>query len=75
MTLLLTPLARRWLADRRREAVAIITHGEAHTESQRRLAWQTLTGLPPHPRAGEPQRGDVMHIGDPADFDDTPGAA
>lgn len=49
---MLTPAAKQWLADKRREAVEIVTGGDAYTESQRRLAWATLTGMYPHLRAG-----------------------
>lgn len=40
--LALTDLARQFLAERRAEARRIIANGAAHTESQRRLAWQVL---------------------------------
>lgn len=69
MNITLTPLARQWLAERRAEAVAIVTGGDAYNTNQRAWAWATLTGQQPHPRAHatpEPQPGDVGHDGDVA---------
>lgn len=51
--LALTDLARQFLAERQAEARRIIANGAAHTESQRRLAWRVLRGVPdrgPAPR-------------------------
>lgn len=56
----LTPAGRAALAAAREkhlaEAKRIVTGGDAYTESQRRLAWRVLSGMPPHPRAPQPQQ-------------------
>ena len=57
-TLLLTGLARQYLAERRAEAVEIVTAGDRFTPSQRALAWAVLTGMGPHMRA--PQAADRL---------------
>ena len=55
MTLHLTQQAKRYLAERKAEAVRIITSGAEFTESQRRTAWAFLTGWQPHMRHRGPQ--------------------
>lgn len=47
----LTGMARQYLAERKAEARRIVAGGAAYTESQRRLAWSVLSGMPPHMRA------------------------
>ena len=49
--IVLTDLARTYLAERKAEARKIITGGAAYTESQRAWAWAILTGQQPHFRA------------------------
>lgn len=62
MTVLLTPAAKRFLAEKRREAVEIVTHGDAFTPSQRDTAWAALAGMCPHPQA----RRQAVNLGAPA---------
>lgn len=71
MTIELTPLARQWLAERRAEAIAIVTGGNAYTRSQREVAWTHLTGQQPHPRATVA----IDEVSDTFVFDDGPEAA